>query len=686
MKTPALLSTLLLAAACGGSSAPSAPPPAPPPTPQGLVATAETVLGLGVAHLGWTASTGATSYRVSYDTAPLTDLSPTVATLSTTLDLTPLLAGQAYFVAVAAVSAEGASPRSATQVVTPPLPPPTPEGLSAWGESLLGEGVAHLSWTASAGAAAYLVAYDTGPVTDQSPSAFTASTSLDLPHLTPGQDYFVSVLAMSAQASSARCAAVQVTPPALPPAPPPTPAGLAATGETVVGEGVAHLSWSPAPGAATYLVAYDTVPITDLSPTVTSASTALDLAPLLAGQGYFVAVTAVNPAGSSPRSAAVTVTPPLPPAPPTAVSVSELYDAGNVLDHVRVTWTASADLPPGYQLFRSTDGGQTWSARGATADTTLDDPLAGDEVCLRLRYRVAAARPGASSRRSSDEAVRGTLLLDSADTGTFDTQEAQSPYLVVGQVSVEASTFHVSPRTVLCLGPGATLSFAEGASFLAWGMLRMVGTAAQPARFTVHGAGGAAPTAGVIVSTSPHWLDEVSAHHDPATGRGSTLQFAALDDLQGLSFGGRVLIRESRFTSLSGGMAVGFDTFCPDLQDSTFDGFFPSFTGSYAAEPGSAFKRNLLLNQGGLGASFAGFWGTGSPSDTFAAGQFSQNAFGATMVSGATFPASGVLALGGNYWGGGQPGFFPQPPLPGVTVDASFDPVLPAAPAAGASW
>lgn len=675
-----LAATVALAVllACGGSPSPSVPPPT------GLLATVETRLGIGTVHLSWSAVVGASGYRVWYGVGPLSDQSASITTGGTSLDLSPLEAGQTYQVAVSTVAPAGPSGRSSILVVTPPIPPSIPEGLAATAEVAGGSVVVHVSWAAVAGATSYVVFHDSTTITDASPSEAASGTSLDLTGLQPSQACQVAVVAVAPGASSPRSDPFAVTFPI----PPPAPEGLAAIGETVLGEGLAHVSWSATPRAERYKVSWDVAAITGASPGASTTATSLDLPGLLPGQAYQVTVVAENAWGPSPAAAAVVVAPPVPPAPPAdaALAVVDHYGTDGALDAVQVTLSGTA--PPGGSLLliRSDDGGATWRVRGTATETIFLDPLTAGETCSRLRFRLAAVVPGASSAPSASEAVRGTLLASSTETANFTTAAAQSPYFVRGTVSLDTSWFTLGPQTVLCIGAGDELSLVDGAQVLFYGAVRLEGTAGSPARVTAHAPGGGPLTQGLIVGTSTHWDDDVSANHDPDTGRGSLIEFAQVDGLQALSLNSRPRIRESKFTALGGPHPFVVDFLAPDLEDSTFDGFWFSAMGSYAAEPRSGVRRVRFLNGGAQGAAFAGFDGTGKPADTFAPGQFSGNELSGPTVSVSNFSASGAMLLGGNYWGGGSPAVLPAGLGSGVEVTADFAPVLSAPPSAGATW
>jgi hypothetical protein len=399
-----------------------------------------------------------------------------------------------------------------------------------------------------------------------------------------------------------------------------------------------------------------------------------------------VAVAAGATAGTGVLSAAVTVTPPMPPAPPTQVEVADAYSTEGVLDQVRVSWTASPDPPPSYLVFRSTDDGVTWTERGSTAGTTFEDALPVEDLCTRLRYRVASAKPSASSARSNDEALRGTLLQSSTSAAEFETVPASSPYFVQGSVSLDHAFVRIQPHTLLCLDPSSTLSLVDGANFLVYGMLRAVGTAVGPVTITGHAPGGGAAVGGYFIGFGEDPRDPVSPHYDPASGRGTLLDHVSMTRLPGLGLDSRLRVHQSRLTALQDGTGVAIWFGGPSITDSTFDGFILTVAGSFAGSPTFAIHRNVFRLGSGFPLNFGGGVTTPAPSDAIGPGQITGNAFPSGLVGANGFTASGDFPLGGNHWGGDSPELYVFDPLPGIAISATFDPLLATAPAAGATW
>ena len=97
-------------------------PTSPPPAPTGLSATA----GVGQIALGWTASSGATSYNVKRSAASGGPYSVVGNVITTSFTDSGLSAGATYYYVVSAVNTIGESANSNEAGATTPTPPPAP--------------------------------------------------------------------------------------------------------------------------------------------------------------------------------------------------------------------------------------------------------------------------------------------------------------------------------------------------------------------------------------------------------------------------------------------------------------------------------------------------------------------------------------------------------------------------------
>nr|AKG25402.1 alpha-amylase [Microbacterium aurum] len=267
-----------------------------PAVPSGLKAT---VSGTSVA-LSWSAVSGATKYRVAYRDAGVVKY--VTVTSGTTLTVSDLAAGTAYWFKVRAENSAGYSAYSAqvdvttgsTGVVTVPA---VPSGLKA---TVSGTSVA-LSWSAVSGATKYRVAYRDAGVAKY--VTVTSGTTLTVSGLSAQTAYWFKVRAENSAGYSAYSAQVDVTTGSTGVVTvPAVPSGLKAT---VSGTSVA-LSWSAVSGATKYRVAYRDAGVVKYV-TVTSGTT-LTVSGLSAQTAYWFKVRAENSAGTSAYSTQVDVT------------------------------------------------------------------------------------------------------------------------------------------------------------------------------------------------------------------------------------------------------------------------------------------------------------------------------------------------------------------------------------------
>jgi cellulose 1,4-beta-cellobiosidase len=254
--------------------------------------------GDGRVTLSWTASVGATSYRVKRATVsggPYTTVaSPTTRSYINT----GLTNGTTYYYVVSAVNTTGESPDS-SQVSAMPQPiPPTPTGVTA----TPGNARVTLAWNASSTATAYRVKRATvsgGPYTT---ITTVAALSYANTGLTNGTTYYYVVSAINSSGESANSTEVSGTPSL---SIPPAPTGLVAT----PGNGQVSLTWSASSGAINYRVKRSTVSGGPYTAVVTTSATSYTNAGLTNGVTYYFVVSALNTAGESPNSSEVSAKP-----------------------------------------------------------------------------------------------------------------------------------------------------------------------------------------------------------------------------------------------------------------------------------------------------------------------------------------------------------------------------------------
>jgi cellulose 1,4-beta-cellobiosidase len=282
----------------GGGSANSSqvtgtPQGATPQPPTGVTATA----GNAQVSLGWTASSGATSYNVKRSTVTGGPYTTVGSTGGTTFTNTGLTNGTTYFYVVTAQNASGESGSSSEVNATPQAPvPQPPTGVTA----TPGNAQVSLGWTASSGATSYNVKRSTvtgGPYTTV---GTTGGTSFTNTGLTNGTTYFYVVTAVNASGESSNSSQVNATPQAVVPAP---PTGVIASANK---PGRLSVRWtqSTTPGVAQNGIFRRTSTGTyPASPTATiPANTQYQNDGLTKGTTYCYVVTAISSAGASAPS------------------------------------------------------------------------------------------------------------------------------------------------------------------------------------------------------------------------------------------------------------------------------------------------------------------------------------------------------------------------------------------------
>jgi subtilase family serine protease len=272
------------------------------PVPSGLTAS----LSGQTATLTWTADTSATSYNVYQGTAPgPVASSPVQANVTgTSTTVSGLQRGQEYVFAITAVSSSGViSLRSNSVAVT--TVPAAPSGVTVMAPSATA-GSLSLSWAASTGATSYSVFEGTTSGGEGTTAVQTglSGTATSFMSLTPGKQYFFTVVAVDAGGSSVASAEATGTTIASP------PTGFAASG----GNASVALSWTASAGATSYNVYEGTTASGEgTAPVQTGVSgTSVSIGGLTNGKKYYFTLAAVDAGGVSAPSGEASATPAAP--------------------------------------------------------------------------------------------------------------------------------------------------------------------------------------------------------------------------------------------------------------------------------------------------------------------------------------------------------------------------------------
>jgi hypothetical protein len=360
----------------------TAPPPSPPDTPTNVVATAVSAYEI---DLTWSASSNATSYTITRGGLQL------ATTTGTTYDDLTVATNTDYCYSIVAVNSGGSSapslPACATTLAS--SPPPTPTNVTA---TALATNEINVTWSASPGAAAYIVERGGNPVATVSTTSYLDSALL------PNTMYCYSISASNTTGASAFSAAACATTPVgggtecvgrfcVSPAPPVAgelatityyPAGGPLTNASQV---YLHLGWNNwatvvSPDAAMTGVSNTWVYLVSVSSTATQMDCDANN-----GSG-----TWDNNSGADYKFA-VASAPPQPPSSPTNVVATA---AG--LGQINVSWSAPSGAT-GYVVYR---GG---SPVGSTATTSYGD--VGLQMGAQYCYTVVATNSVGASAQSA---------------------------------------------------------------------------------------------------------------------------------------------------------------------------------------------------------------------------------------------------------------------------------------------
>jgi autotransporter-associated beta strand protein len=256
--------------------------------------------------------------------------------------------------------------------------PPTPIGLTATAEN----GEILLSWTASSGAAGYIVGrstVDNGPYTSIITNATTGYLDTGLIN---GTTYYYVVIATNAIGESTNSTQVSATPQL---SAPPSPSGLNATG----GNAQVSLSWTASAGATNYYVKRSMT--SDGPYTIVASSTVTNYVNtgLADGTTYYYIVSAVNGAGQSTNSSQVAATP--------LNAIFVIDSPGSIVSGSGTSFTTPVTVTPGANALVVLIGNMketsttaiptvTWNGQTLTNAILISSGSTGAKSCILYIY------------------------------------------------------------------------------------------------------------------------------------------------------------------------------------------------------------------------------------------------------------------------------------------------------------
>jgi fibronectin type 3 domain-containing protein len=299
-----------------------------------------------------------------------------------------LAGGTVYYYVIRAVHRYGPSAPSPETASTPVSLLSAPDGFRAEP----GCGMIRLTWSVVAGARHYRVMRSTVPGGPYSAIAQPSEPAFVDPNLQNGTAYYYTVRAVNDSGKGAYSPEVSATPLPVPA----SPRNLRAD----PGPGCVLLRWTAVEGAVTYTVKRATSAAGPYLPIAGASGVSLSDPTISNGTSYYYVVSAANPAGESPDSAAaevVPLAPPARPAPPRATAFS---------GRVALDW----DPVPGAAVYVILRGALAETPAPLTvlaAPPLLDDTVRDGETYL---YSLVARNAGGDSGPS--ETARAAPRVD----------------------------------------------------------------------------------------------------------------------------------------------------------------------------------------------------------------------------------------------------------------------------------
>jgi len=333
--------------------------------------------------LSWGAVINATGYKI-YRGATATGKFTQVGTATLTVfSDTDIKANTTYYYKVAAYNSAGTGTQCAAVSTTASLPAPTAVFASASGTSII------ISWTAVTGATGYYIYRSTSSYGTFSQVGTSTTTTYTNTGLSTSTTYYYKVAAYNSAGTtgsqSTYASATTV------PAPPSTPTGLTAAAASTTS---ITIYWPSVSGATGYYIYRNTSPTGTYTQVGTSTTTTYTNTGLSTNTTYYYKVAAYNTGGTSSQSAYVSQNNGS--APQTAPT--GLITTGATSSSVALSWDTLAGAT-GYNIYRSTSSGGTYSYVGTTTNNTYTNT--GLSAGYTYYYKVAAYNSSGTGPQSA---------------------------------------------------------------------------------------------------------------------------------------------------------------------------------------------------------------------------------------------------------------------------------------------
>ena len=366
------------------------------------------VASSGKPKLTWDKVEGAKNYKVYRSTDGGVTYSLLITTTGTSLTNTSAAAGTKYYYYVVAVSESGVeSGKSNTVYRVCDLPRPTVT------VTLNSSGNPKLSWTKIDGATQYKVYRSTDGGATYSLLKTTTGTSLTNTSVTAGTKYYYKVYAVhsNSSANSAYSTVVSIACKLATPA---------VKVSNVASSGKIKLTWDKVEGASKYNVYRSANGGTTYSLLTTTSGTSLTNTSATAGSKYYYYIVAVSASGV--RSEKSNIVYRVCDLPRPVVKVTNVASSGKI----KLTWD-KIDGAKSYKVYRSTDGGVTYSLLATTSGTSLTNT--STTAGSKYYYKVFAVHSSNSSANSAYSSVVSGVCDLPRPTLTVTLNSAGNPKL-----------------------------------------------------------------------------------------------------------------------------------------------------------------------------------------------------------------------------------------------------------------